>query len=290
MIKRGISVCLVVSMLSTASLTAFAQDAPMSTVENSGVQNINIVSEKAVDDATVSGALKNELKKDREQFSELGLIGIADEMRAEVKDDEITYVLKSGEYENIIKVQNNDDESFKMSVRQDDILNEVAVDEDGTMTVDGNVIEVEQEEETLPNNNIARAPAVFNRITDVCPYGKAADYTYKLGSSNKASLSIQKEVAKTAFGTFVSIICKQLNVPKAVGKAFKKIYNYAVDKDPHSKYLSSKCTNYAHKNYHNTYIKPVKLYGFKSNYTWYTQKNYKGKTVKKTLYQTKEIN
>lgn len=51
MIKRGISVCLVVSMLSTASLTAFAQDAPMSTVENSGVQNINIVSEKAVDDA-----------------------------------------------------------------------------------------------------------------------------------------------------------------------------------------------------------------------------------------------
>lgn len=98
MIRRGISVCLVVSMLSTASLTAFAQDAPMSTVENSGVQNINIVSEKAVDDATVSGALKNELKKDREQFSELGLIGIADEMKAEVKDDEITYVLKSGEY------------------------------------------------------------------------------------------------------------------------------------------------------------------------------------------------
>ena len=155
MIKRGISVCLVVSMLSTASLTAFAQDAPMSTVENSGVQNINIVSEKAVDDATVSGALKNELKKDREQFSELGLIGIADEMKAEVKDDEITYVLKSGEYENIIKVQNNDDKSFEMSVRQDDILNKVAVDEDGTMTVDGNVIEVEQEEETLPNNNIA---------------------------------------------------------------------------------------------------------------------------------------
>lgn len=36
MIRRGISVCLVVSMLSTASLTAFAQDAPMSTVENSG--------------------------------------------------------------------------------------------------------------------------------------------------------------------------------------------------------------------------------------------------------------
>lgn len=45
------------------------------------------MSEKAVDDATVSGALKNELKKDREQFSELGLIGIADEMKAEVKDD-----------------------------------------------------------------------------------------------------------------------------------------------------------------------------------------------------------
>ena len=167
MVKRTISACLVVSMLSTASLTAFAQDAPVSTVENSGVQNINIVSEKAVDDATVSGALKNELKKDREQFSELGLIGIADEMKAEVKDDEITYVLKSGEYENIIKVQNNDDKSFEMSVRQDDILNEVAVDENGTISVDGNVIEVEQEEEALPNNNIARAPARFNRLTNV---------------------------------------------------------------------------------------------------------------------------
>ena len=176
MIKRGISVCLVVSMLSTASLTVFAQDAPVSTVENSGVQNINIVSEKAVDDAAVSGALKNELKKDREQFSELGLIGIADEMKAEVKDDEITYVLKSGKYENVIKVQNNNDKSFEMSVRQDDILNEVAVDENGTISVDGNVIEVEQEEEALSNNNIARAPARFNRLTNVCPYGKAADY------------------------------------------------------------------------------------------------------------------
>ena len=44
-----------------------------------------------------------------------------------------------------------------MSVKQDDILNEVIVNQDGTMTVDGNVIEVEQEEEILPDKNIARA-------------------------------------------------------------------------------------------------------------------------------------
>lgn len=290
MIKRGISVCLVVSMLSTASLTVFAQDAPVSTVENSGVQNINIVSEKAVDDAAVSGALKNELKKDREQFSELGLIGIADEMKAEVKDDEITYVLKSGKYENVIKVQNNNDKSFEMSVRQDDILNEVAVDENGTISVDGNVIEVEQEEEALSNNNIARAPARFNRLTNICPYGKAADYNYKLGSGSNSNLKLEREIKKTAFSVFTSIICSQLGIPGAVGDAMEKLYDFTVEKDPHTKYLSCKNTNYAHKNYHNTYIKPIKMYGFKCNYTWYTKKSYKGSSVKETLYQTKEIN
>lgn len=166
--KKGLSICLVISMLSTTSLTAMAQDVS----KTAQVQNINIVSEEEIEEAAVSAELKNELKKDREQFSELGIIGIADEMKAEVEDDEIRYVLQSGEYENVIKVQNNNDHSFKMSVKQDDILNEVIVNQDGTMTVDGNVIEVEQEEEILPDKNIARAPAIFNRLTNVCPYGR----------------------------------------------------------------------------------------------------------------------
>ena len=60
------------------------------------VQNINIVSEEEIEESAVSAELKNELKKDREQFSEWGIIGIADEMKAEVEDDEIRYVLQSG--------------------------------------------------------------------------------------------------------------------------------------------------------------------------------------------------
>lgn len=292
MIKRTISACLVVSMLSTASLTAFAQDTPVSTVGNSGVQNINIVSEKAVDNAAVSGALKDELKKDREQFSELGLIGIADEMKAEVKDDEITYVLKSGKYENVIKVQNNDDKSFEMSVRQDDISDEIIVDKDGTLFIDGNVIEAEQEEETLSDKTIARAPAVFNRLTDVCPYGKAADYNYKLGTRNTSDLSLHQEIKSMTFTGFVKLVCAYFKIDtEGKGQSiFGKIYNLAQKVSPKSKALSCKATNYAHKKYKNTYIKPIKMYGFKSNYTWYTEKNYKGQSTKKTLYQTKEIN
>lgn len=284
--KKGLSICLVISMLSTTSLTAMAQDVS----KTAQVQNINIVSEEEIEEAAVSAELKNELKKDREQFSELGIIGIADEMKAEVEDDEIRYVLQSGEYENVIKVQNNNDHSFKMSVKQDDILNEVIVNQDGTMTVDGNVIEVEQEKEILPDKNIARAPAIFNRLTNVCPYGKAADYNYKLGSKNTSNLKLEREIKKTAFSVFTSIICSQLGIPSPVGSAMKKLYNFTVKNDPHSKYLSCKTTNYAHKNYHNTYIKPIKMYGFKCNYTWYTKKSYQGSSVKETLYQTKEIN
>lgn len=158
------------------------------------------------------------------------------------------------------------------------------------MTVDGNVIEVEQEEEILPDKNIARAPAIFNRLTNVCPYGKAADYNYKLGSKNTSNLKLEREIKKTAFSVFTSIICSQLGIPSPVGSAMKKLYNFTVKNDPHSKYLSCKTTNYAHKNYHNTYIKPIKMYGFKCNYTWYTKKSYQGSSVKETLYQTKEIN
>ena len=97
--KKGLSICLVISMLSTTSLTAMAQDVS----KTAQVQNINIVSEEEIEEAAVSAELKNELKKDREQFSELGIIGIADEMKAEVEDDEIRYVLQSGEYETVIK-------------------------------------------------------------------------------------------------------------------------------------------------------------------------------------------
>lgn len=53
--------------------------------------------------------------------------------------------------------------------------------------------------------------------------------------------------------------------------------------------LSYKATNYAHNKYTNTYITPIKKYVYRSDYTWYPNKNYKGSTYKQTLYYMKEI-
>lgn len=52
--KKGLSICLVISMLSTTSLTAMAQDVS----KTAQVQNINIVSEEEIEEAAVSAELK----------------------------------------------------------------------------------------------------------------------------------------------------------------------------------------------------------------------------------------
>lgn len=130
---------------------------------------------------------------------------------------------------------------------------------------------------------------VINRIVKVCPYGTASAYTHELGTKNNPNINLEKEIAKLAISVFATIFCKQLGVDTVVADIYSDIYNYLKDNDPNTKGLSYKVTNYAHKNYTNTYITPIKTYAFKSVYKWYSRTNYQGNIKNSTVYQTKEF-
>lgn len=300
MAERLISLCLTAVFMTTPIMTAQAQEAAGST-DAGDVAVVDVVSGETLDDKELDKDLAQTIDKDVAEFQEMGLIDISDEFVASVDEEgEVTYELKAGEYENTISVLQNDKSAVKLSVEQDDITNEFIINADGTMILDGNEIDFGEVETEIVEDNIQEDSAeggiapmasnVINRLTPTCPYGKASDYTYKLGSKSNKSLYLQNEIIKISFTVFIPIISKQLGVPKVLGNAVKNFYYTMRKKDPHSKYMSYKVTNYAHKNYKNTYIKPVKLYGFKSNYTWYTKASYKGTAVKETLYQTKQMN
>lgn len=75
----------------------------------------------------------------------------------------------------------------------------------------------------------------------------------------------------------------------ALSSGLSVVINWIKDRYPSTKGLSYKATNYAHKNYTNTYISPIKKYAYRSDFTWYPNKNYKGNTYKETLYFIKQI-
>lgn len=130
---------------------------------------------------------------------------------------------------------------------------------------------------------------VTNWLTTSCPYGKKADYNYKLGTKKDANVTLTTAISNLTYSAFMFLICKQLGVAKALSSGLSSLFGTVRTLNPSTRGLSYKATNYAHKKYHNTYIKPIRKYAYKSNYTWYPEKKYKGKAYLKTYYQMKQI-
>ena len=65
----------------------------------------------------------------------------------------------------------------------------------------------QQAEDVLKQLGIPMATAIdmyrFNRLTNVCPYGKAADYNYKLGSGSNSNLKLPNFLRKIIKSKFV---------------------------------------------------------------------------------------
>lgn len=139
------------------------------------------------------------------------------------------------------------------------------------------------------NNNEIRGGEVTNWLTPTCPYGKKADYTYKLGTAKVADITLTAAIENLALSAFVSLICKKLGVSTVKSDALSSVFSYIKTRNPTTKGLSYIVTNYAHKDYHNTYIKPIGRYAYKSNYKWYPEKNYKGTAYSQTLFFMKQI-
>lgn len=155
------------------------------------------------------------------------------------------------------------------------------------MYIDGKAIETNT---TSSDTNISpKSGEVMNWVTSACPYGSKSDYTHRLGTAKDPDITLTATISSLATSVVVAVICKELGVSLGLSSGLGYVVSWIKGRNPSTRGLSYKVTNYAHKNYTNTYIKPIKKYVFRSAYTWYPEKNYKGSTYKQTLYRMKQI-
>lgn len=291
--KRIISICLVIILVLSSSLVALAHE-NLKMTNREDVQILDLKMGESIDSSLINSEIKEVIDKDLVSLNKIGVLSLSEEFVAKVDtNNNIIYEGDFGGYTNTISIIRNDEDILKMIICQDDINNELIIRSDGTYILDGNVIGDEQTkvaEETIGLSDVEpKSVEVINRITNICPYGSASDYSYKLGTKKDANINLEKKISKIAVATFGTILCFELGVTTIVSKVYAGLYSFLKDSDPNIKGLSYKATNYAHKNYTNTYIKPIKMYGFKSVYKWYGGINYDGCTTTNTVYQTKEF-
>lgn len=278
-------------------LVALAQE-NLKMTNREDVQILDLKMDESIDSSLINSEIKEVIDKDLGSLKKIGLLDLSEEFVAKIDtNSNIIYEGDFGGYTNTISIIQNDEDILKMIICQDDINNELIIRSDGTYILDGNIIGDEQTkvaEETIQLSNMLsdvepKSVEVINRITNICPYGSASDYSYKLGTKKDANINLEKKISKIAVAAFGTILCIELGVSTIASKVYAGLYSFLKDSDPNIKGLSYKATNYAHKNYTNTYIKPIKMYGFKSVYKWYGGINYDGCTTTNTVYQTKEF-
>lgn len=230
-----------------------------------------------------------------EELVTLEKVGLETEFieTVELSEDEIVYVYELPEgVVNKISVDRLDTETV-FNIQENNIYNEVRIDDDGTMYIDGEKVAENDNSITEMTLNADISPysgEVTNWLTSTCPYGSKGNYTYLLGSRKDPDITLTTAISNLTTTAVMLILAKELAVSAALSNGLGVVINWIKDRYPSTKGLSYKATNYAHKNYTNTYIGPIKKYAYRSDFTWYPNKNYKGNnTYKETMYFIKQI-
>ncbi len=227
------------------------------------------------------------------ELSLLNDIGLSIEDLKSIRTDEsnITYLYEYlDEVDDEITVKALND-GFLLNIVEGFIKNKVVIKNDGRIFIDGVEVECNSEENIIVDDDevLPMAGNVMNWLTTTCPYGKKADYTYKLGTGKNSDITLTDSIENLAISVVVIIICKYIGVSSKASTGIGTIVSWIRSRNPSTRGLSYKVTNYAHKNYHNKYITPIRKYAYRCDYKWYSEKNYGGAEYKKTYYNIKEI-
>lgn len=230
-----------------------------------------------------------------EELATLEKVGLETEFieTTELSEDEIVYVYKLSE-EVVNKISIDVLETrIVLNISEDNICNEVWINDDGTMYIDGKMVGDNDEpiiEAELSDDKLSqRSGEVTNWLTSTCPYGSKSNYTYLLGSKKDSDITLTTAISNLATTAVILILAKELVVSAALSTGLSVVVTWIKDRNPTTSGLSYKATNYAHKNYTNTYITPIKKYAYRSDFTWYVKKNYQGDSHKETMYYIKQI-
>lgn len=252
-----------------------------------------------IDDNSELEIVEDEVQEDVEALDTVGLnCELIDDVK--VDDGDVIYTFAyPDEITDEISVDtiNND---VVLNITEGTVHNEFRICEDGSMYLDGEKLQIKNSEVSertidevdLPDfeGNLRQSSGeVTNWLTTTCPYGKKANYTYKLGTAKDPDITFTTAVSNITFSAFMLAMSAALGINPALSTGLSYVFSYIRDRNPSTRGLSYKATNYAHKNYHNTYIKPIGKYAFRSDYKWYPEKKYKGTAYSKTYYRMKQI-
>ncbi len=188
--KQAISLLLIVTMFTSLTTISNAQETTGTSKTHNDI-NTQIFDEKSdeyVRKNQVDKKTQKSMDDDISALQNFGVLSPSDELTANINtDNHIDYTIESEGYENTITILQNDSDTFKMSVQQDDIHNELTIKDDGTMILDGNEIEFAPTETTTDTDQITESEngialarvTVINRLTNVCPYGSSKEVHQK---------------------------------------------------------------------------------------------------------------
>lgn len=280
--RKSIAIILVLMLTVTTSQTAVAQD-NISMKQEQDIEVESLLSE----DSLGYDNCKEEIGSDLEALEECGVLGAGDlkEITAQ-EHGNIDYEIQIGEYLNKITVLQNTDDIFEMEVVQDDIMENVRVTSDGRIFADGNEVIISETEE----DNIVIGYDSEQWYQKKCPYGTKADYSKYFGTTKNADIRFTKtlqDITMSLYITALTSACGGKTVAQLIASdTYTALRNY----EPQSKGISYVMKKYYHKNHTGGgYIKAIKQYVYKCNYTWYPKANYKGKTKAVTLYHVKQL-
>lgn len=291
MMKKRILRCLTSVVLSIVFCVTSVSSVNAVDLGTQGTGKVDIVAQELIqkDD-------KLKVQEDNlcEELATLEMVGLETEFieTTELSEDEIVYVYELSEgVVNKISVDMIDTE-IVLNIQENNIYNEVRIDDDGTMYIDGEMV--------VDNDNLITEMALYeevspysgevtNWLTSTCPYGSKSNYTYLLGSKKDPDITLTTAISNLATTAVILILAKELAVSAALSTGLSVVVTWIKDRNPSTRGLSYKATNYAHKNYTNTYITPIKKYAYRSDFTWYPNKNYKGVSHKETMYYIKQI-
>lgn len=180
-----------------------------------------------------------------------------------------------------------------MDVYDGDLHDAITKTADGKLLLDGKEVVVESNTEVIAGESFNEDVSVASQYGrgSTTPYkGKAADYTKKVKTIKKASVTADKLIRNMTITAIATVLEKSIQpcVPltlsvKVLSKVAKKVKPAAERNAPNSKCLSYKLVKYAYK----SNSKTDKYYKYTGAY--YPKKNYEGGKIAHTFYEYNAI-
>ena len=231
----------------------------------------------------------DEIFEDVDNFDSMSISTMGNIEDIAYEEDQLTYSIDYGVVEDDIKVLLRSNEYTEYQVIEGDKTDSIIYYEDGTVCVNGEVIEKNADKYYIHTDDYS------DWWSSKCPYGSSNDYTYQIGTKKNANVENTKYWQSLTFAVFIVLLTKSLSYLTCpysgeISEMVSMLYTSLLyDDTPYTKHMSFKLTKYNHKNKTNGVVKGtlrvtkfrIKAYAgaYYTNYidtydTFYCKENY----------------